>query len=167
MPVAQLASYYLQVACFPVYHMNWRLHTSACRFRIVSKVPFPMIHLGFIAQGEYVCKVAGRLAQDWWHWIGITWKMLNHWSSRIHFVPARERENRVLQLAGAHFQPCQLIRWRPTRWERIYHTSFRGSGTACCPVSGTWELLFFFLFPGGWRQEGKVDSQFFVPLWGT
>lgn len=58
MPVAQLHSY-LQVACFLGYHMNWRLHTSASQFRIVSKFPFPLMLFGFVAQGEDVCKLLG------------------------------------------------------------------------------------------------------------
>lgn len=100
-------------------------------------------------------------------WIGVTWKTLDYWSSRIHFVVlVRGRENRELQLAGACFQPCQLISWRPTRWERIYHTTFRGSGIGCCPVSGTWEFIFCFLFSGGCEdRKGRwtLSSLFLIP----
>lgn len=59
----------------------------------------------------------------------------------------------MLQLADAHFQPCQLISPRPTRWEKIDHSAFRGPGTGGCPVHAFGIYFYFYFFPGGGRQR--------------
>lgn len=68
----------------------------------------------------------------------------------------------MLQLADAHFQPCQLISPRPTRWEKIDHSAFRGPGTGGCPVHAFGIYFYFYFFPGGGRQLEKV----FCSFWG-
>lgn len=158
-------NYFLQVAHFPKYHTSGWLHTSASSSGMVGNFPFQMMLFGIIAPGEDVHKLLGSWPGTGGIDLGLLgkcWLVLNHWSSGIHLIPARERENRVLQLADARFQPCQLISPRPTRWEKIDHSAFRGPGLEAAQLK---HLGINFFLPGGERQAGKVDSQFFVLLW--